>query len=125
MFYFEEQGDFSKTIRFLERAKDAISQSTFDKYGEMGVEALRDNTPKDSGKTAQSWYYRIDRKKDQVVIEWLNSNINDGVPIAVIIQYGHGTGNGGYVRGIDYINPAMRNVFNKIAEDAWEEVTKR
>lgn len=125
MFYLESKGDFSKTFNFLEKAKNLFKQKgIFDKYGELGVEALRQNTPKDSGKTADSWYYKVSKENGRVVITWLNSNINDGVPIAIILQYGHGTGTGGYVRGVDYINPAMEPVFTKIAEDAWKEVTK-
>lgn len=123
MFSFEVSGDLSKTISFLEKAKSFFGSSSFDKYGKIGVEALREATPKDSGKTANSWYYEIQQGKDQVVITWLNSNINKGVPIAIILQYGHGTGTGGYVRGTDYINPAMTAVFEKIANDAWREVT--
>ncbi len=123
MFYIEQNGNFSKTIKFLTHAKNVFDKGSFDKYGKMGVEALRHYTPKDSGKTADSWYYEVVREKNRVVINWLNRNINDGVPIAIILQYGHGTGTGGYVQGTDYINPAIDSVFNKIAEDAWREVT--
>lgn len=124
MMYLESKGDFTKTFNFLEKAKHLFNKSTFDKYGEVGVEALRQNTPKDSGKTADSWYYKVSEEKGRITITWLNRNINDGVPIAIILQYGHGTGTGGYVKGIDYINPAMKSVFDQIAEDAWREVTK-
>lgn len=89
----------------------------------MGVEALRDVTPVDTGTTADSWDYTIERKPGSVSIYWTNSNINDGVVIAVILQYGHGTGTGGYVEGTDYIRPAMKPVFDQIAKDAWEEIT--
>jgi hypothetical protein len=94
------------------------------KYGEDGVKALADATPKDSGKTAASWSYEVEKSKGSYTIAWTNSNINDGVPIAVILQYGHGTRNGGYVQGRDYINPAIRPIFDQIAEDAWREVIK-
>jgi hypothetical protein len=93
-------------------------------YGEQGVAALAAATPKDSGLTAASWYYEIERTKDAVSLQFFNSNVNDGVPIAIILQYGHGTRNGGYVVGRDYINPAARPLFDKIAENAWMEVTK-
>ena len=93
-----------------------------EKYGQMGVEALRSATPIDSGKTAESWGYEISGGKEGATIHWTNTNQNKGVYIAVILQYGHGTGTGGYVQGIDYINPAIRPVFDKIAEEAWMEV---
>lgn len=89
------------------------------------MEALAAATPLDTGETASSWGYRIRRKKDSVTIEWTNSNVVDGVPIAVILQYGHGTRNGGYVQGRDYINPAIRSVFDQLANDAWKEVSGR
>ena len=104
--------------------KNVIKIGDLDKYGREGVAALSAATPKESGLTANSWYYEIERSKDSVSISFHNSNINKGVPIAIILQYGHGTRNGGYVEGIDYINPAIQPLFNKIAEDAWEEVTK-
>lgn len=118
------KGDFSKTFKFLERAKNLVGLSNFDKFGRIGVEALRDYTPKSSGKTADSWYYEIEKSNSGVAIIWKNSNVNKGFNVAVGIQYGHGTGNGGYVRGVDYINPAMQPVFEKIAEDLWREVTR-
>ena len=93
-----------------------------DKYGKMGVNALANATPLDSGKTAESWGYEISVKKEGATIHWTNTNQNNGVHIAVILQYGHGTGTGGYVQGIDYINPAIRPVFDKIVEEAWMEV---
>lgn len=124
MITFKVKGDFSKTTKFLERATKAIKISNLDKYGKIGVEALRNATPKDSGKTSESWSYRIIRKNEKVELAFYNSNIQNGVPIAIILQYGHGTGTGGYVKGIDYINPALRPVFDKLAEDAWNEVVK-
>lgn len=118
------KGNFSKTTKFLERVKQAVKISNLDKYGKMGVEALQKSTPVDSGKTAASWYYKIERKPESVSLNFYNSNNQNGVPIAIILQYGHGTGTGGYVQGIDYINPAIRSVFNKLANDAWNEVVQ-
>lgn len=117
-------GDFRKTFSFLERCKEVVHLGDLDRYGRMGVEALRQATPKDTGKTAASWNYRITRGRDSASIEWVNSNIVDGVPIAVILQYGHGTRNGGYVQGRDYINPALQPVFDQIAKEAWKEVAR-
>lgn len=115
----------NKTEKWLEKLeKKMFNIDSFRKYGEEGVRALEVSTPKDTGTTANSWYYDIEQTKDTITINWKNRNINKGVLIAAIIQYGHGTGTGGYVQGIDYINPAMRPVFQKIAEDAWKEVTK-
>lgn len=124
MISISQKGDFSKLTSFLERIKNIIKIGDLDKYGREGVAALSAATPKDSGLTANSWYYEIERGKDSVSISFYNSNVNKGVPIAIILQYGHGTRNGGYVEGIDYINPAIQPIFNKIAEDAWKEVTK-
>lgn len=124
MISFSTKGNFSKTTNFLERAKRMFNGTSFDKYGRMGVAALQAATPVDSGETASSWYYEIESRNGSTTINWLNRHVNDGVVIAVILQYGHGTGTGGYVEGTDYINPAMRSVFNQIAEDAWKEVTR-
>lgn len=124
MITFKHKGDFSKLTRFLERAKEAVHLGDLDKYGRAGVEALSSMTPIDSGKTADSWYYEIENKKDSVSINFYNSNIQNGVPIAIILQYGHLTGTGGWVEGRDYINPAIQPVFDNIAENAWREVTK-
>lgn len=119
-----QKGDFSKTESFLQKIKELAHISDLDKYGRLGVEALSNATPKDTGKTASSWSYNIEHKSGGAVINWTNSNINEGVPIAIIIQYGHGTGWGSYVEGIDYINPAMKPVFDSIATDVLKEVTK-
>ena len=124
MITFRQKGDFSKLTRFLERAKETIRLGNLDKYGREGVAALASATPIDSGKTASSWYYKIENKNGYTSINFCNSNINKGVPIAIILQYGHGTRNGGYVQGRDYINPAIQPIFDKIADDAWREVTK-
>lgn len=124
MITFTQQGDFSKTFKFLERVLELFKKGIFDKYGAMGVQALEAATPKDSGITAGSWSYEIDRSGGGIAINWTNNNENKGVNIAVIVQYGHGTGTGGYVQGRDYINPAMRSTFDRIAEELWGEVTR-
>lgn len=124
MISFRQKGDFSKLNSYLERLKGVLRFSELDKYGRRGVEALRSMTPVDSGLTANSWYYEIERTGDSASLRFLNSNINDGVSIAVILQYGHATKNGGYVEGRDYINPAIRPIFDQIAEEAWKEVTR-
>lgn len=120
---FEVSGGFMKTERFLNRMKRREYLNVLDEFGRDGVQALRNATPVDSGATAEAWDYEIKRTRDYTEIVWTNSNINDGVPIAVILQYGHGTGTGGYVQGRDYINPAVRPIFDKIAEKAWKVVT--
>ena len=124
MISFRQKGDFSKLTRYLEKAKRAIRLDNFDKYGREGVAALASATPVDSGLTANSWYYEITNKNGSVTISFCNSNIQNGVPIAIILQYGHGTRNGGWVQGRDYINPVIRPLFDKIANEAWREVTK-
>ena len=121
---FKHKGDFSNLTRFLERAKEAIHMGDLDKYGRAGVEALASATPVDSGETANSWYYEITNSKGSAKITFNNSNIQNGVPIAIILQYGHGTGTGGWVEGRDYINPAIQPIFDEIANNAWREVTK-
>ena len=124
MIRFRQKGDFSKLSRYLERVKEAAKRGILDKYGREGVAALSSATPVESGKTASSWYYEIKRQNGSVSITFNNSNINKGVPIAIVLQYGHGTGTGGWVQGRDYINPAIRPIFDRIADDAWKEVTK-
>lgn len=124
MITFRQQGDFSKTTRYFERLKDAAKIGDLDKYGREGVSALESATPYDTGNTARSWYYEVTQGDGTVSITFSNSNVVSGVPIAIILQYGHGTRNGGYVHGRDYINPALRPIFDKIAKNAWEEVTK-
>lgn len=123
MIRFIHRGDLSATKRFLKKARDAEYLKDLKKYGEKGVEALREATPKRTGKTANSWYYEIHGSGSEVSIVWSNSNVNEGANIAVLIQFGHGLKNGGYVKGIDYINPALRSVFEDIADSAWKEVT--
>ena len=124
MIKIRQKGDFSKVTKYLIKAKKGIRLSDLDKYGKQGVAALSSATPVDTGLTASSWYYKIERDNSTISITFLNSNVQNGVPIAVILQYGHGTGTGGWVQGRDYINPALRPIFDKIADDAWKEVTK-
>ena len=124
MITFRQKGDFSKLTRFLERAKEAVHLGDLDKYGRAGVAALASATPIDSGETASSWYYEITNKNGSAVISFRNSNVQNGVPIAIILQYGHGTGTGGWVQGRDYINPAIQPIFDQIANNAWKGVTK-
>ena len=124
MISFRQKGDFSKTKRYLERVKSAARLSILDKYGRKGVAALASATPTETGKTASSWFYEISHNKGSATITFSNSNINKGVPIAIILQYGHGTGTGGWVEGRDYINPAIQPIFDEIANEAWREVTK-
>ena len=124
MITFRQKGDFSKLTRFLERAKETVRLGDLDKYGRQGVAALSSATPIDSGLTAESWYYEIENKKGSATITFYNSNIQNGVPIAIVLQYGHGTRNGGWVQGRDYINPAIQPIFDEIVNEAWREVTK-
>ena len=124
MIKFKSKGDFSKTISYMNKASKAIDLSILDKYGKMGVAALAAATPVDSGKTSKSWRYEISRTSKSATITFLNSNIQNGVPIAIILQYGHGSRNGGYVQGQDYINPALEPVFKRLSDEAWKEVTK-
>ena len=114
MISFTQKGDFSKLDNYLNNLKRLVGLSDLDRYGKLGVQALSAATPKDSGTTADSWYYKITKKNGQTVLEFCNSNVNDGVPIAVILQYGHGTGTGGWIEGRDYINPAIQPVFDDI-----------
>lgn len=124
MISFRQKGDFSKLTGFLEKAKEAVNLGDLDKYGKEGVAALASATPVDSGLTAASWYYEIVHDKGTASINFYNSNIQNGVPIAIILQYGHGTGTGGWVEGRDYINPAIQPIFDRIANEAWKEVTR-
>jgi hypothetical protein len=120
------RGSFSNTENFLHRMQRREHLKGLARYGEIGVAALKEATPKDSSVTADSWYYEIVDRPGYFSIHWLNSHLEDPgqIPVAVLIQYGHATGNGGYVQGQDYINPAMRPIFDQIANDMWREVTK-
>ena len=124
MISFRHKGDFSKTKRYLGKVKEAARLKILDKYGRAGVAALASATPVDTGLTASSWYYEIERTKTSATIRFNNSNIQNGVQIAILLQYGHGTGTGGWVQGRDYINPAIQPIFNELAKDAWEEVPR-
>lgn len=124
MISFRQKGDFSNLTKFLEKAKEVVHLGDLDKYGREGVAALASATPVDSGKTASSWYYEIENSNGTARISFYNSNINEGVPIAIILQYGHATGSGGWVEGRDYINPAIQPIFDEIANNAWREVTR-
>lgn len=122
----KSDGDFSLTEKFFNAIENAIRRVDLEKYGRMGVKALKEATPKDSGETANSWFYVIthDTVNKRYDISWYNDNIEDGwFPIAIMLQYGHATANGGYVKGRDYINPALQPVFDKMAQDAWKEVS--
>ena len=116
-------GSFNKTEKFLKKAHNASKTIDLTKYGEKGVAALQAATPTRTGVTASSWYYKIEKSGSTITLSFLNSNVNRGVPIAIILQYGHGTNNGGWVQGRDYINPALRPVFDEMAQAIWREVT--
>lgn len=121
---FKQKGNFSKTEKFFEKCKNLFKIGILDKYGREGVNALSMATPVNTGKTASSWRYEITNVQGRLSINWLNDNVSkDGTPIAVYIQYGHGTRNGGWVKGIDFINPSIKPVFDKIVNDLWKEVT--
>ena len=117
------KGDFAKFTRYLVKLDETIKRKDLDKYGKEGVAALASATPVDSGLTANSWYYEIERSKSTASITFYNSNVQRGINIAIILQMGHGTGTGGWVEGRDYINPAIQPIFDRIAENAWKEVT--
>jgi hypothetical protein len=121
-FILESKGNWDVTRKLLDKMLRRDEFSDLDKYGEWGVDALSQATPVDTGLTASSWRYRIIGDARGPGIEWYNTNEEYGQPVAVLIQYGHGTGTGGYVQGYDYINPAMRPVFDKIAEEVWKKV---
>jgi len=119
------KGNYSKTQQWLNRLMNREYLNILDKYGQKGIDALSSATPRDTGLTAESWGYEIHHSESTTTLTWTNSNVNNGVPIALILQYGHGTGTGGYVQGRDYINPALRPIFDAMAEEAWKEVVKR
>ena len=123
MISFAHKGNFSSTEKFLRSASSKNYRSILEQYAQAGVSALSGATPVHTGKTASSWSYVIEQKGSTMSIAWTNSNIQNGVNIALILQYGHGTKNGGYVQGLDYINPALRPIFNRIADAAWKEVS--
>lgn len=120
---FRSRGSFDNFERFLRRSQTMNIRSIVEPYAQKGVEALRAATPVDTGLTAESWGYEIETTGDTVTIVWTNSNIENGFPVAVMLQYGYGTGTGGYVQGRDYINPAIRPIFDQIADGVWKVVT--
>lgn len=124
MISFRHKGDFSKLTSYLEKVKEAARMKILNQYGAECVAALASATPVKTGLTANSWNYEVSSGKDVSTITLYNSNSNKGVNIAVILQYGHGTGTGGWVEGRDYINPSIQPIFDKIVEQAWEEVTR-
>lgn len=123
MIGFSASGSFENTEKWLARVSDGSIFNQLSKYGQAGVNALASATPKDSGETASSWYFEVLNEKNSWSIVWGNSYVNDGVPIAVILQYGHGTGTGGYVQGQDYINPALQPIFDQMVAEGWKVVT--
>jgi len=125
MLKISHKGNFSKTTKFIHHVLRFDYKTILNRYGKMGVQALSEATPRDSGRTAEAWKYDIEETSSGVSIVWSNENINDGVNIAVILQYGHGTNNGGYVVGRDYINPALQPVFDKMANTVWKELIRR
>lgn len=126
MITFKQSGSFKQTKSFLQRSLEIFDASWLDKYGKKGVEELRKATPVDTGKTANSWDYRIEHSKDGAKIIWTNSNVTkDGDCIAILLQYGHGTNGGGLVIGRDYINPAIKPLFDEIAQESWEMMIEK
>lgn len=124
MITFESRGDFSNLTSWLEKLKKPFKLDILNKYGKLGVEALARNTPVDTGETASSWEYSISEDHGSYELSFNNTNENKGVKIAILLQYGHGTGTGGWVDGRDYINPAVQPIFDALAEDAWKEITE-
>lgn len=124
MISFKQKGDFSKTEKFLKKSLGRDYRNILEKYAQQGVAALSASTPVRTGLTATSWSYEIIQNEGSISVVWNNSNIQKGINIALILQYGHGTRNGGYVSGRDYINPALRPIFDKMADAAWREVVK-
>ena len=118
----EVSGDFSGLDRFIANVKQQRYLKALDRIGRRGVDALSNATPVDSGATAAAWGYEIHKSKNRSEIVFTNSNVNNGVNIAIILQYGHGTGTGGYVVGRDYINPALAKTFDQLADEAWRTV---
>ena len=125
MISFKHKGNFEPTTKFLYKNRKINLNTVLEKYGQIGVSELERATPKDTGKTSKSWGYKISITDRGASIVWTNSNVVDGVPIAIILQYGHATRNGGYVQGRDYINPALQPVFDGILRDVWKEVTTK
>lgn len=125
MISFKQQGNFSNIGKYLTEVQEAIKKTELERFGKEGVALLSAATPTESGKTASSWSYKIEQTEYSSKIGFYNSNIQNGVNIAILLQYGHGTRNGGWVEGRDYINPAIQPLFDKIVDSAWKEVTKK
>lgn len=125
MISFTHKGDFRRVRKYLNKSRRPFESDNLAQYAQRGVMALASATPIDTGATASSWYYTIEKTHDRITISFNNTNIQNGVPIAIILQYGHGTKNGGYVQGRDYINPAIQPIFDEITEAAWKEVAHR
>lgn len=124
MISFTVSGSYKKTEKFLRDMDAAKYADGLDALAREGVQALMANTPKETGLTATSWDYTIEKKRGRVTITWTNSHVVSGIPVIVLIQYGHATGTGGYVQGIDVVNPALKPTFDKLATKVWQEVTK-
>lgn len=124
MIRFKHRGNFNILEKFFIRMSRSKYLEVLERYGQAGVDALSSATPVDTGETAQSWQFFIEHGRDKTAIYWTNTSSSDGVPIAIILQYGHGTGTGGYVQGRDYINPAIAPIFDELAGQAWKEVTR-
>ena len=118
-------GDFKNTIKFLEQSTKLSMNDILHKYGQAGVKALSAATPVDTGDTSRKWGYEISNNKGSASISWTNDSVTNGIPIVILLQYGHGTKNGGYVSGVDFINPAIKGVMDQLADSIWREVTKK
>lgn len=123
MIRFHQRGSFDNLEKFLKKSKDKNYRPILEKYAREGVEILKANTPKDTGETAQAWGFEISIKKTGFSIHWTNDNIVDGVPVVILLQYGHATRSGSFIQGKDFINQAMKPLFDKISENIWKEVT--
>lgn len=123
-FSLSSSGSFKNTENYLKRMSRGDAFRVLNRYGSMGVEALRSATPVDSSETANSWRYEVERRSGRYSIKWTNSHMAGGTPVVILLQYGHGTGTGGYVQGRDFINPAIKPIFDKIADEVWREVTR-
>lgn len=119
-----QSGDWTKTLDFLERNSKADWVKKLDSLAAQGVSALAAATPRESGETASAWSYTIRVGSSYIFVDWHNSNENQGIPIAILLQYGHGTGTGGYVQGVDYINPAVQPIIDQMVEVVWREITR-
>lgn len=125
MIRFEQKGNFTKLDRYFRRVRNTVDNLDLDEFGRRGVDALSSATPVKTGLASKSWYYNITKTKDSATIRFCNSDIENGAPIAIILQYGHATKNGGWVEGRDYINPSIQPIFDELAKNAWKEVTKQ